>query len=393
MQTLSDLNLDGKRVLIRADLNVPLDDSLKITDAHRIKQFLPTLNEVLSQGGRAIVMSHLGRPGGKPAKKYSLKPVAEYLEENLDTPVKFASDCIGPEVESAVEALQPKVTLLIENLRFHAGEEENDAEFSEKLARLGDVYVSDAFGTAHRAHASMYGVAERIPERCIGLLMQRELEFFEKALEKPERPLCVVLGGAKVSSKLGALVNVSDKADKIVIGGAMANTFLAAQGLQMGRSLYEKELMPQALEIVGKLARKQCHLHLPVDLVVAPSLKSKGLSRAVPAEEVPADMMALDIGPATRILFSEVVQNAGTIVWNGPMGAFEEEEFADGTESMTEALASAHGLTLVGGGDTDAAIHKMELEHKFDYISTGGGAFLELLEGKELPGIAVLKGS
>ncbi|RMG42812.1 MAG: phosphoglycerate kinase, partial [Candidatus Dadabacteria bacterium] len=253
------------------------------------------------------------------------------------------------------------------------------------------VYVNDAFATAHRSHASMVGIPAVMNECAIGLLMQKELEYFEKALLRPKKPLCVVLGGAKVSTKLNALLNIADKADKLIIGGAMANTFLAAQGLQVGRSLFEPELFPTVLELLGKLTRRDCKLYLPVDVRVGPSPTSKGLAREVPALEIPADTMALDIGPATSILYKEALQSAETIVWNGPMGAFENEDYAQGTFEMIEHIASAHALSVVGGGDTDAAIHQMELEHKFDYISTGGGAFLMLLEGKELPALKALK--
>lgn len=391
MKSLRSLSLSDKRVLVRADFNVPLDDDLKITDDNRIQQFLPTLKYILEQGGRPILMSHLGEGGGKVDPACSLKPVAEHLSKLLGTTVTLAPDCVGPEVESLCRNLEAGKVVLLENLRFHNGEKENDPQFAAQLAKLADVFVQDAFATAHRKHASMVGVPKLFKEKAPGLLMQSEMDYYEKSLVKPKTPLCVVLGGAKVSTKLNLLLNIASKADKLIIGGAMANTFLAAQGLQMGRSLVERELFPKALEILGMLARRDCKLYLPVDFVVAPSLTAKGLGRPVPAPEVPADMMALDIGPASSLLFREALQNAETIVWNGPMGAFENEEYAKGTTDMIETLASAHGLTVVGGGDTDSAIHKMELGHKFDYISTGGGAFLALLEGKGLPGFAALE--
>ena len=390
MKLLSDLSLKDKKVLVRADLNVPLDDEGKITDTNRIKQFVPTLKYIIENGGAAIVMSHLGRPGGKADPKASLAPAAKALSELIGQEVTLAPDCLGSEVESLVEATGAGQVLMLENLRFYPGEKDNDPNFSKSLASLADVYVNDAFATAHREHASMAGVASHFTEKAAGLLMQKELEFTSKALDSPNRPLCVVLGGAKVSSKLHALINIADKADKIIIGGAMANTFLAAQGMQMGRSLFEPELFPKVIELLGTLARRDCKLYLPVDFVVGPSLNSKGLGRAVTSQEIPADSMALDIGPATSLLYKEALQTAETIIWNGPMGAFENEDYAAGTTSMCEHLATAHGLTLVGGGDTDAAIHKMELDHKFDYISTGGGAFLALMEGKVLPAIAAL---
>lgn len=392
MRYLKDLSLAGKRVLIRADLNVPLDDTtLQITDDNRIKQSLPSIKYVLEHKGLPIVMSHLGRPDGKVDPKESLKPVAIKLAELLGTEVILAPDCIGPEVEKLARDLAPGKVLLLENLRYHNAEKTGAPEFCQQIAKLGDVYVSDAFATAHRADASMVGVAKLFKDRAAGFLMQKEIEYYEKALVSPKKPLCVILGGAKVSSKIDALINLAAKADKIIIGGAMANTFLAAQGLQMGRSLYEPELFGKCLELLASLARRDCKVYLPVDFVVATSLKSKGLARAVTAQEIPADCMALDIGPASSILFKEAMHTAETLIWNGPMGAFESEDFAKGTTDLIENLASAHGLKVVGGGDTDAAIHQMELGHKFDYISTGGGAFLELLEGKTLPGIAVLE--
>jgi phosphoglycerate kinase len=390
MQQFNDLSFAGKRVLIRADLNVPLNDQLEITDDNRIKQFLPTLQGVLAQGGKAIVMSHLGEPSGIDPK-LSLRPVARRLAELLNTDVPLAPDCIGPEVTKLANDLQEGQVLLLENLRFQPGEKKNDPEFSAQLAKLGDVFISDAFATAHRSHASVVGVPKLFSQKAAGLLMQKEISFYQQALEKPRKPLCVVIGGAKVSSKLAALINLATKADKLIIGGAMANTFLAAQGLQMGRSLYEPDLAGKALELLGTLARRDCKVYLPVDVVVAPSLTSKGLGRAVPVQEIPADTMALDIGPATSILYREALHTAETIVWNGPMGAYENEEFAKGTHDMCESIANAHGLSVVGGGDTDAAIHHMQLGHKFSFISTAGGAFLALLEGNSLPGIKALE--
>ena len=268
---------------------------------------------------------------------------------------------------------------------------ESQKEFTKTLASYADVYVNDAFATAHREDASMVGVPKLFTERAPGLLMQKELDYFEKAMHKPKRPLCVILGGAKVSTKLNALINIADKADKVIIGGAMANTFLAAQGIQVGRSLYEPELFGKVLELLARLARRDCKVYLPVDVTVGPSPTAVGLGRSVPVQEIPADTMALDIGPATSILFKEALHSAETIVWNGPMGAFENDEYSRGTHTLIEDLASAHGLTVVGGGDTDSAIHQMELGHKFDYISTGGGAFLTLLEGKPLAAVAALE--
>ncbi len=390
MRQLGDLNCKGKRVLIRADLNVPLNEKLEITDDNRIKQFLPTLQAVLSQGGRAIIMSHLGEPTGVDAA-LSLKPVAARLAELLSTDIISAPDCIGPDVTRLVAELKDGQVLLLENLRFQAGEKKNDPGFAAQLAKLGDIFISDAFATAHRLHASIVGVPKLFKEKSAGLLMQKEIDYYKQALEKPRKPLCVVIGGSKVSSKLTALVNLASKADTLIIGGAMANTFLAAQGLQVGRSLFESDLAGKALELLGTLARRGCRVYLPVDVIVAPSLNSKGLGRAVPVQEIPADTMALDIGPATSLLYREALHSAETIVWNGPMGAYENEDFAKGTHDMCESIANSHGMTVVGGGDTDAAIHHMQLAHKFSFISTAGGAFLALLEGNSLPGIKALE--
>lgn len=392
MQYLKDIDVRGKRVLVRVDFNVPLDEAGNVTDDTRIKEFIPTLKYIFENGGSAVLMSHLGSPtAGKPEATFSLRPAAAKLSQLIEQEVPLAPDCIGSAVEDMTRSLKPGSAILLENLRFHAGETKNDPAFAAELAKMGDVYICDAFGTIHRAHASMVGVPAKFKQKGAGLLVQRELEYFEKALGNPKRPLCVVLGGSKVSTKLNVLMNIVPKADKLIIGGAMANTFLAAQGIQMGRSLYEPDLLGKALEILGTLARREAKLYLPVDLMVAPSLSSHGLARAVPVQEVPAELMALDIGPASRILFKEALVNAETILWNGPMGAFENEDFAKGTTDMIEAIASAHGLSIVGGGDTDVAIHQMQLAHKFGFISTGGGAFLALLEGSPLPALQALE--
>jgi phosphoglycerate kinase len=391
MKYLKDLKLDNRRVLIRADFNVPLDENQKITDDNRIKQFLPTLQAVLEQNGRPILMSHLGSPGGKPEAALSLRPVAEQLATLAKCKVTLAPSCVGPETENLAEQLEPGSILLLENLRFNPGETKNDPEFSKQLARLGDVFINDAFATAHRNHASIVGVPKLFAEKAAGLLMQKEIEYFDRAMLNPKKPLCVILGGAKISSKLQALINIASKADKIIIGGAMANTFLAAQGIQMGRSLYEQDLFMKALELLGTLSRRDCKVYLPVDFLVGPSPNAKGLARAVPAQEIPPEQMALDIGPATSLLYKEALHSAETIVWNGPMGAFENEDYSKGTTDLIESVAASHALTVVGGGDTDAAIHHMQLAHKFDFISTGGGAFLALLEGKGLPGFSALE--
>lgn len=391
MKTLKDINLSNKRVLIRCDFNVPLDDNQVITDDTRIKEFVPTLKKIIESGGIPILMSHMGSPEGTRNDKLSLKSAAIKLTELSGISIKLAQDCIGSAAEEAVKSLEPGQALLLENLRFHPGEESNDPDFAKNLAKLGEVYVNDAFATCHRKHASMVSVPKLFNVRAAGLLVEKELAFYEKSLVKPKRPLCVVLGGSKISTKLDALKQVQHLADTLIIGGAMANTFLAAQGLQMGRSLIERDLYPVALEILTNLSRREAKVYLPVDFVVAPGLQSKGLSRVATSQEVPAELMALDIGPATSLLYRSAVQRCETIVWNGPMGVFEQEEFSKGTTDMVETLSQAHGLTVAGGGDTDAAIHKMELAHKFDFISTGGGAFMYLLEGKKLPAIAALE--
>jgi phosphoglycerate kinase len=384
MTNLLDLNLSGKKILLRGDLNVPLNDEGEITDDNRIQQMLPTLKLILEKGGKPIVMSHVGRPSGFGDPKNSMRPVAAQIEKLTGIKTILAPDCIGAEVEKLASDLKSNEILVLENLRYNKGEKDNDPKFAAALAKLGEVYINDAFATAHRADASMHALPLAMKEKAIGLLMQKELDNYNRAMKNPKRPLAVVLGGAKVSSKFEALVNISDKADKIIIGGAMANTFLAAQGLQMGRSLVEASYYPKVLELLVSIARRGIKLYLPVDFIVAPSLTSEGLGRTVTAQEVPADTMALDIGPATSLLYKTALYDCETIVWNGPMGAFEQEDFAKGTTDMVETLASSHAYTVVGGGDTDAAVHQMQMQHKFDYISTGGGAFLELLEGKTL---------
>ena len=391
MQKFNELNLKDKKVLIRADLNVPMDDQQKITDDNRIKETIGTIKHVIEQGGVAIIMSHLGRPEGKIVPEMSLRPVANRLGELLSKDVVLAPDCIGAQVEKLVTDAKPGDVILLENLRFHAAESNNDSEFAKKLAKLGDVYINDAFAVCHRSEASTVAINQFVKVKAPGLLLQKELDFYNKSLVDPKRPLCVVLGGSKISTKLSILNHIADKADKIIIGGAMANTFLAAQGLQVGRSLFEPDMYGTVIEILGKLTRRDCKLYLPVDFRIGTSPKGPSMSKAVTAQEIPADTMALDIGPATSLLYEEAISNAETIVWNGPMGAFENEDFATGTCDLIRALGSAHGLTIAGGGDTVSSVNQMELAHRFDYISTGGGAFLALLEGKSLPGVKALE--
>ncbi len=385
MKTIRDLNLKDKRILVRCDFNVPINEKGEVTDDTRIKECLPTIEYIKEQGGIPILISHLGSPKGQKKSELSLAPVAKKIPW-----LKFIGDCVGETVINQVRSLKPGDGALLENLRFHPGEEQNDPNFARQLSLLGEVYINDAFATSHRKHASMVEVPKLFAEKAAGLLIEKELTFYHKALVDPKKPLGVVIGGSKVSTKLDALKQIQSRADTVIIGGAMANTFLAAQGIQIGRSLVERDLFPIALEILANLARRDAKVYLPVDLIVAPSLGSKGLSRVANSQEIPAELMALDVGPASNILFKNALERCETIVWNGPLGAFELEEFSKGTFSMVETLASSHALTVAGGGDTDAAIHQMELAHKFDFISTGGGAFMYLLEGKVLPAIAAL---
>ncbi|NLF24787.1 MAG: phosphoglycerate kinase [Deltaproteobacteria bacterium] len=391
MKKLEDLDLTDKLVLIRADLNVPLDRERKITETHRIERFLPTLRYILQNGGRAVVMSHLGRPLGRYDPACSLAPIAQKLGELLQSEVKLAPDCIGPETEAIARQLGRGQTLLLENLRFHAGERTNDPAFASRLAKLGQVYVNDAFATAHRAHASVVGVARHFQHKAPGLLMQKELEFHARFLVQPKRPLCVILGGIKTAGQLHALLKISEQADKVIMGGSIANTFLAAQGVQMGHSVYEPELFSKVLELLGHLMRRGCKTYLPVDFRIGNSPKSKGIARDVTAQELPPETMALDIGPATSILYDEAVKSAETIIWNGPMGIMDNDDYAQGTTDLIQSLAGAHGTTAAGGVDTVRAIRGMELQHRFDHISTGGTSLLSLLEGKQLPGFQALE--
>jgi len=388
---IDKINLKGKRVLIRVDFNVPLDKNKNITDDTRIRSALPTLNYAIKQDAKIILMSHLGRPKGKPNPEFSLLPVAKYLSQVFQKKVILAPDCIGPEVEKLVSEMQPRDILLLENLRFHPEEEKNDREFGRKLANLADVYIDDAFGTAHRAHASNVAVVEFVKEFGGGFLMKNEIEYFRKATVEPARPLVAIMGGAKVSEKLDALENLIQKVDKILIGGGMAFTFLKAQGYEIGKSLVEGELIETAKRIMAKAKERKVALLLPVDCVAADKLDPQASTRITSIQEIPPEWMGLDIGPATQVLFAESLADAKTIVWNGPMGVFEMEPFSKGTFAMVKALAESSALTIVGGGDTDVAVHKLNAADKVSYISTGGGAFIEILKGKPLPAISVLE--
>jgi phosphoglycerate kinase len=391
-KTLDDLDVSGKHVLVRVDLNVPMKGG-KVTDATRIERAAPTLGELAARGARVIVLSHFGRPDGKRVPEMSLKPLVEPLSRALGKPVAFAEDCIGPLAEEAVRGLKPGEVLLLENLRFHKEEEMNDAGFIDKLSVLGDVYVNDAFSAAHRAHASTEGLANRLPAAA-GRLMQTELEALDKALGNPKRPVCAVVGGAKVSTKLDLLGNLVGRVDKLIIGGGMANTFLHAQGIKVGKSLSENDLAPTALDILAKAKAANCKVLLPVDAVVAPEFRANAPHQVVDVNACPDDQMILDIGPKSTALYVAELDDCATLVWNGPLGAFEMKPFDAGTVALAEAVARLTSagklLSVAGGGDTVAALAAAGVEEKFSYVSTAGGAFLEWMEGKTLPGVAAL---
>jgi phosphoglycerate kinase len=391
-KTIDTINVSGKRVLVRVDLNVPMKNG-KVTDATRIERAAPTVAELAAKGAKVVVLSHFGRPDGKPVAEMSLRPLVEPLAAALGKPVAFAEDCIGPLAEAAVAALKPGDIVLLENLRFHKEEEKNDSAFVDKLAALGEIYVNDAFSTAHRAHASTEGIANRLPAAA-GRLMQAELEALEKALGTPRRPVCAVVGGAKVSSKLELLGHLVSKVDKLIIGGGMANTFLHAQGIKVGKSLCEKDLAATALEILEKAKQARCMVLLPTDIVVAGEFKANALHRVVDVRACPDDQMILDVGPQSVALYQKEVGDCATLVWNGPLGAFELQPFDAGTTALAQSVArlTSEGklLSVAGGGDTVAALAHAGVEDKFSYVSTAGGAFLEWMEGKTLPGVAAL---
>ena len=391
IRTIDQMDLTGKRTLIRVDFNVPLDKAGAVTDDTRIQAVLPPLRTAAEKGAVILLLSHLGRPKGKTVPEMSLAPVAPRLASLLGKEVRFVPACVGEAVEKAAASARPGEILLLENVRFHPGEEKNDEAFGRQLAALCDVYVNDAFATAHRGHASNVAVTRFVREKAAGLLLKNEIAFFEKALVSPARPLAAVFGGAKISGKIQAIHNVLGKVDKILIGGAMANTFIAAQGFPVGKSLYEAEMTATAKQVLAEAEGRKVRLYLPVDVVVADRLDASAATKAVPVQEIPDGWLAADVGPATSILFREALQDAKTIVWNGPMGAFELAPFAAGTFALMRALAESDATTIVGGGDTDTALHKAGLFSRMSYVSTGGGAFLELLEGKRLPGIVALE--
>ena len=389
-KTVKDIDVSGKHVLVRVDFNVPLDDAGNITDDTRIRESLPTIKYLIEHDAKVILMSHLGRPKGQPNPKYSLAPVAQRLVELIHREVKLTHDCIGIEAYPAVRTMQVGDIVLLENVRFHAEEEKNTPGFTKELAVLGDVFVNDAFGTAHRAHASTTGLAEYLPA-VAGLLMEKEINALNKVLFDPERPFAAIIGGAKVSDKIGVLENLLDKVDLMIIGGGMANTFLAAQGYNMGKSLVETEKIAEAKETIEKAEAQKVNLLLPVDVVVADKFAADAKYQIVGVDSIPADWMALDIGPKTRELYEAALKDIKTVVWNGPMGVFEFPTFSVGTEEIANAVANVKGFTIVGGGDSVAALKKMGVANRISHISTGGGASLEFLEGKTLPGVQVLQ--
>jgi len=387
--SVDQLDLAGKRVFLRVDLNVPLEDG-RVAEDTRIRAVVPTIEHCLKAGASVILASHLGRPKGTVDPRYSLKPVAARLEDLLGRPVPLLPDCVGPEVEAAAAALKPGETVLLENLRFHAGEEGNDPEFARRLAALADVYVNDAFAAAHRAHASTEGITRFLQPAAAGLLMARELEALGRIFERPERPLAAVLGGAKVSDKLALVEHLLARVDTLLIGGGMAFTFLAALGYGVGRSLLEAERLEAARAILGRARSLGVRMRLPVDVVAASAPDSAEGIRTVGVREIPDDLMGLDVGPLTVAQFGAALQGAKTVVWNGPMGVFEKPAFAAGTLGLARAVAGCGAFSVIGGGDTIAAVRQAGVTDRIGYISTGGGAFLEFLEGRTLPGVAAL---
>ncbi len=388
--TVNDLDLKGKKVFCRVDFNVPLDENRTITDDTRIVAALPTIRHILSQGGRLILASHLGRPKGESNPKFSLSPVAPYLAELLGQDVKMAPDCIGPQVKSLVDNLQDGEVVLLENVRFHKGEEKNDPDFASRLAQLAELYVNDAFGTAHRAHASTEGVARILSPAAAGLLMEKELRYLGQALAEPKRPFVAVIGGAKVSDKITVIENLLSKVDTLMIGGGMAYTFLKAQGISTGNSLVEEDRLELAAKLIESAKQKGIELLLPTDHVLAAEFKPNTPASNSDGVSIPEGMMALDIGPDTIARYTDALKTAQTVVWNGPMGVFEFDAFAAGTMAIAKGLAASDCLSIIGGGDSVAAVNKSGLDDRMSHISTGGGASLEFLEGKALPGVVAL---
>ncbi len=391
-KTVEDLNIEGKKVLLRCDFNVPIDKDGNITDDIRIKSAMPTIEYILNKGGSVILMSHLGRPKGKANSKYSLKPVAKRIEELIGKEIKFADDpeVIGDITKKTASQLKEGEILLLQNMRYRKEEEENDEVFSKELASLGDVYVNDAFGTAHRAHSSTAGIAKELPS-AMGYLIEKELRIIGQALKAPKKPFIAILGGAKVSDKIGVIENLIEKVDSLIIGGGMAYTFLKAMGHEVGQSLLEEDKIDLAKNLIKKAKDKNVEFLLPIDTVVADEFVSDAKSWTTNIDSIPDNMMGLDIGEKTIKLFTKKIQEAKTIIWNGPMGVFEMPAFAKGTKELAKAMAKSDAITIIGGGDSAAAVEKFGFANKMTHISTGGGASLELLEGKKLPGIDLLE--
>ncbi|MCM8569638.1 phosphoglycerate kinase [Gramella jeungdoensis] len=392
MKTIDDYNFNNKRALIRVDFNVPLNEEMEVTDANRIEAAKPTIIKILEDGGSVVLMSHLGRPKGRESK-YSLQHIVDKVSEVVGVGVKFVEDCVGEEVENAANNLQSGEILLLENLRFHDEEKAGDEEFARKLSKLGDIYVNDAFGTAHRAHASTTIVAKFFEDKCFGYLLAKEIKSLDKVLHSEEKPVTAVLGGAKVSTKITVIENILDKIDHLIIGGGMTYTFIKAQGGKIGNSLVEEDKQELALEILKKAKEKGVEVHLPVDSVIADSFSEQASTQTESVDNIPDGWMGLDVGPETIKYFSKVIKDSKIILWNGPLGVFEMDTFAKGTIQLGEAIAEATkngAFSLVGGGDSVAAVKKFGFEDKVSYVSTGGGAMLEMLEGKSLPGIEAI---
>ena len=393
MKTLNDFNFNSQKAIIRVDFNVPLDENFNVTDVNRIEAAKPTIDKILADGGSVILMSHLGRPKGKE-EKYSLQHIVSTVSKVLGTPVVFASDCIGSIAENAAQNLQPGQVLLLENLRFYSEEEAGDVNFAKQLASLGDIYVNDAFGTAHRAHASTTIIAQFFPnEKCFGLLLAKEIESLNRVLKNSEKPVTAILGGSKVSSKITVIENILDKVDHMIIGGGMTFTFIKALGGKIGNSICEDDKLDLAIEILHKAKEKNVHIHIPVDVVAADSFSNDANTQIVDVREIPDGWMGLDAGPKSLENFKSIIMQSKTILWNGPLGVFELEKFANGTITLGNYIAesTANGaFSLVGGGDSVAAVKQFGLEDKMSYVSTGGGAMLEMLEGRVLPGIQAI---
>lgn len=389
-KTIDQIDVRGKRVLMRVDFNVPLDESGNVTDDTRIVAALPSIKKITGDGGKVILMSHLGRPKGKPVDSMRLGPAAKRLSDLVCQPVQMAPDCVGPEVEKIVAAMKPGGIVLLENLRFYKEEEANDPAFAEKLAKLGDVYVNDAFGTAHRAHASTEGVTRHIDTCVAGYLMEKEIEYLSKTLEAPKKPFVAILGGAKISGKIDVIENLLPKVDSLLIGGAMSYTLLLAKGVQVGKSLVEQDKLDVAKAVLEKAKKAGVNFLLPMDHVVAEKVEAGAASKVVAEDGIPADWCGVDIGPKTVEAYSKLIAAAQTVIWNGPMGVFEIPEFSKGTFAVARALADSAATTVIGGGDSVSAVNKAGVADKITHISTGGGASLELMEGKALPGLVAL---